>query len=84
MYTCLYWKIKFLYLFTLVDTEGREIQTQLSNESACFDHKIQDINVVCPWTTSLAQQNFQYELFYFQFFFLCREFGTFPLLHNFL
>jgi len=27
MYMAFYWKIKFVYLFTLVDTEGREIQT---------------------------------------------------------
>ena len=36
MYIALYWKIKFVYLFTLVDYEGREIKTPCRNESACL------------------------------------------------
>jgi len=33
MYMYLYWKIIFVYLFTLFDTERREIQTPRRSES---------------------------------------------------
>jgi len=88
MFMSLCWKIKFVYLFTLVDSEHRKIQTPCRNESSCLKKAGYRPSVSSVFLTPsfdfIILAEFLIRIVLFFNFFLCCELVKFILLQNFL